>query len=81
VETHPSDPPVVARVLVAPKAALIVCVNETAADAVRRVSVDGVSVDIPVRAFGARLAVIARRGARLVTATPGDPVQVRLGGG
>jgi hypothetical protein len=72
VPTHPSDVPVAARVLLAPEAALVVCVNETAAEAVRRVTVDGASFNVPVKAYRARLALVERRTGRVLAATPGE---------
>lgn len=74
VDTHPSTVPIAARVLLAPKAALVVVVNETASDAVRRVHVDGAVFDVPVRAYRARLALIERRSGKILVATPGQPV-------
>jgi hypothetical protein len=75
VATHPSDVPVAARVLVAPKAALVVCVNEAAEDAVRRVAVDGLPLEVPVKAYGARLALIGRGDGDVLAATPGAPLR------
>jgi hypothetical protein len=70
--------PIASRVLLAPRAALIVCVNEMAEDATRRVRVDGVAFDLPVPAFGARLGLVDRQMSQLVVATPGEPI-VRAG--
>ena len=75
IQTHPSDAPVAARVLLAPRAALIVCVNETADEAVRRISVDGLPVDVPVRACGARMVLVRRGSGEVLAATPGEPVR------
>ena len=75
IQTHPSDDLVAARVLLAPKAALIVCVNETADEAVRRVSVDGMPVEVPVRACGARLALVQRNRGEVLAETPGAPIR------
>lgn len=77
VPVQPSDVPVAARVLLAPRAALVVCVNETAADAVRRVIVDGASIDVPVGAHRARMALVERRTARVLAATAGEPLEPR----
>jgi len=77
VPTHPSEVPVVARVLLAAKAALVVCVNETAADAVRRVTVDGASFDVPVKAYRARLALVERKTGRVLALTPGEALTRR----
>jgi hypothetical protein len=55
-------------------------VNETAEDAVRRVCVDGVSIDVPVRAFGARMGLVDRRKGELLAATPGAAIR-RVAGG
>jgi hypothetical protein len=74
VATQPSRVPVAARVLRAPRAALVVCVNETAEDVRRRVAVDGLALDIPVRAFGARLALIEAGSGRVLCSTPGAAI-------
>jgi hypothetical protein len=73
VETSPSDQPVTARVLRAPRAALVVCVNETAADARRRVTAFGRTLEVPVAAGRARLVLVDRAGA-VLAATPGESV-------
>jgi hypothetical protein len=77
VETHPSSVPLAARVLLAPKAAFVVCVNETATDAERIVNVDGVRLQVPVEAHGARMALVERPGGRVIRATPGEPIRQR----
>jgi hypothetical protein len=74
VATMPGEWGIAARVLAAPRAALVVVVNERPTPAKRRVVVDGRSLEVPVRALGARLAVVERRTARVLAATPGDPV-------
>ena len=66
-----------ARVLLAPKAAFVVCVNETAADVERTVSIDGVMLQVPVEAHGARMALVERPGGRVIRATPGEPIRQR----
>ncbi|HVS62719.1 MAG TPA: hypothetical protein VMT85_04340 [Thermoanaerobaculia bacterium] len=76
VETHPGDGHVAARVLRAPRASLVVVVNETAADTVRTVTIEGRSVGIPVRAGRSRLALFERGTGRLIVATAGDPIAV-----
>jgi hypothetical protein len=73
-----SQSPIASRVLLSPRAALIVIVNEMPEDAIRRVRVDGVSFDLPVSAFGARLALVDRQMSQLVAATPGEAI-VRAG--
>jgi hypothetical protein len=78
VLTDAADEPIACRVLLAPRAALIVCVNETPENARRRARVDGVAFDIPVRAFGARLALVDRQENQVVTATPGEDL-IRVG--
>ncbi len=75
VETHPTETRVAARVLLAPKAALVVCVNETPADAVREVSVDGHRMGIPVLAQRARLVLVERGTGRVIVATEGEAVR------
>ncbi len=74
VETHPAEEPVAARVLQAPRAALVVCVNDLPAPVVRRVTVDGTPWAVPVAAYGARMVLVERGASRVVCATPGDPV-------
>jgi len=69
VETHPSDEPIAARVLLAPKSALVICVNETPKDAVRTVKVDGRSLAIPVAAGRSTLTLIERASGRIVVST------------
>lgn len=74
VPTDPASTPIASRVLYAPRAALLVIVNEMAEDTVRRVRVDGVPFDVPVRALGARMALIDRQTGQLVTATRGAAI-------
>jgi hypothetical protein len=75
VRTNPSDAPVAARVLLAPKAALVVVVNETSVDARRRVTVDGNAFEIPCPAGRARMVLIAREtGELILAATPGEQI-------
>ena len=74
VPTNESDAPIAARVLLAPRAALIVCVNETASDATRVVTVDNRRVNIPVSAGRARLVLVERQTGRVVASTPGPTV-------
>jgi len=74
VRVQASSLPVAARVLCAPRAALVVCVNETPEDVRRRVVVDEVALEVPVRAYGARLVLVERQTARICAATPGEPV-------
>jgi hypothetical protein len=74
VQTHPSDTRIVARLLVAPRAVLAVCVNETAADGRRRVEVEGRAFEIPVPAGRSRLVLFARGTGQVLASTPGEPV-------
>jgi len=74
IETHPGSGGVAARILVAPKAVLVVVVNETPDAARRTLKVEGRRVVIPVAAMGARLALFERRSGRLVATTPGEPL-------
>jgi len=76
VPTHPSPLPVAARVLSSARSALLVVVNETPEDARRQLSVDGRSYLIPVRAYGARLALVDRSTHTLAAATPGDAIEL-----
>lgn len=77
IPTHPSSEPVAARVLLSSSSAFVTCVNETAEDTRRVVHVDGVAFEVPVRAFGARMAVVDRSTGKLAAATPGEPIQRR----
>jgi len=74
VATHPDDGAVATRVMVAPKAVLVVCVNEGPAAVRRRVVVEGQPVAIPVEAFRSRLALFEKGTARLLAATPGETI-------
>jgi hypothetical protein len=76
VPTHPSDAPVAARLLAAPRALLAVCVNETSEDVTRRLNVEGHTVAIPVAAGRARLVLFERGTARVLGATPGPDVRL-----
>jgi hypothetical protein len=75
VSNDASSVPVAGRVLYAPRAALLVVVNETPEDAQRRLRVDGHGYTLPVRAYGARLALVDRKARAVVAATPGDPIE------
>ncbi|HXK10569.1 MAG TPA: hypothetical protein VMT70_13045 [Vicinamibacteria bacterium] len=74
VATHPAEGGVAARVLVAPKSILVVCVNEGPSAARRRVVVEGRPVEIPVEGLRSRLALFERGTGRLLAATPGDAI-------
>ncbi len=74
VPTHPGDGGVLLRVLVAPKAVFVVCVNESPSPARRAVVVQGKTVQVPVEALRSRLALFERGTGRLVAATPGEPI-------
>lgn len=74
VATMPGDWGLAARVLGAPRAALVVVVNERPVASTRRVVVDGKALDVPVRALGARLALVERRTGRVIAATSGDAI-------
>ena len=75
VPTHPSEGGVAARVLVAPKAVLVACVNETPSASRRRVVVEGRPVEVPVEPLRSRLVLFERSSGRVVAATPGDPIR------
>ena len=70
VEVNESEIPIAARVLRAPRAALVVCVNETAADAVRTLIIDGRRIAVSVSAGRARMMVVERSTGRIVASTP-----------
>ncbi|HSO32407.1 MAG TPA: hypothetical protein VLT33_07825, partial [Labilithrix sp.] len=74
VATSPGPWGLAARALLAPRAALLVVVNERPEPAVRRVVADGHPFDVPVAALGARLVLVDRASARVVVATPGEAV-------
>jgi hypothetical protein len=74
VEADPTDSLVTTRVLVAPKAALVVLANERPSDARRRVRVGRKIYEVPVAAYGARLVLIERSTGRVLVVTPGAPV-------
>jgi hypothetical protein len=74
VPTHPAEGGVAARVLVAPKAVLVTCVNETPSAARRSVVVEGRPVAIPVPAFRSRLVLFERGTGKVLAATPGDAI-------
>jgi hypothetical protein len=74
VEANPTDSLVTTRVLLAPKAGLVVLANERPSDARRRVGVLGKTYEIPVAAYRARLVLIERSTGRVLVVTPGDPV-------
>jgi hypothetical protein len=81
VATNPAPGGVAARLLVAPRGVLAVCVNETPVDARRRMRVEGRAVEIPVAAQRSRLVLFERGTGRVVAATPGGPVaDARRGG-
>jgi hypothetical protein len=72
VETSPSGTRVAARVLEAPRAFLVVCVNETTAPARRRVRVEGRAFDVPVPALRSRLVLVERGTGRVLASTAGE---------
>jgi hypothetical protein len=74
VPTQPSDAPVAARLLSAPRALLAVCVNETSVDVARRLKVEGRTVGIPVAAGRARLVLFERGTGRVLAVTPGPGI-------
>jgi hypothetical protein len=74
VPTHPADGGVAARLLVAPKAVLVTCVNETSSPARRRVVVEGRPVEVPVEPFRSRLVLFERGSGKVLAATPGPTI-------
>jgi hypothetical protein len=75
VPTHPGEGGVAARVLIAPKVVLVVCVNEGPSAARRRVVVEGRPVEIPVEAFRSRLVAFDKGTAKVLAATPGGSIR------
>jgi hypothetical protein len=69
VQVSESDAPVVARVLRTPRAALIVCVNETSVDQVRGVVVDGHRLSVAVKAGRARMILVERESGKVLATT------------
>jgi hypothetical protein len=74
VSTQPAEGGIAARVLVAPKAVLVTCVNETRSAARRPVVVEGRPIAIPVAAFRSRLVLFERGTGKVLAATPGDAI-------
>jgi hypothetical protein len=74
VPTQPAGAGVAVRVLVAPKAVLVACVNETPVSAARRVTIEGQTLAIPVEAFRSSLVLLERGTAKLLAATPGAAI-------
>jgi hypothetical protein len=74
VELYRSEAPIATRVLRAPRATLVVCVNETPADLVRRLVVDGRTLDIPIAAGRTRLVLLDAAATRVLVASPGAAV-------
>jgi hypothetical protein len=74
VPTHPGEGGVLLRVLAAPRAVLVACVNESPAPARRAVVVEGKTVQIPVDALRSRLVLFERGTGRVLVETPGEPV-------
>ena len=73
VASQPCDSRIAASVLTTPESVLVVAVNETAADAHRRVSVAGSAFDVPVRAGRSRLVLFERSSGNVLAATDGEP--------
>ncbi|HET7291674.1 MAG TPA: hypothetical protein VFM88_04555 [Vicinamibacteria bacterium] len=73
VDVSPSDEPVTARVLRAPRAALVVCVNETPRDVRRKVRIAGRTLEVSVAAGRARLLLVDPSDGTVLAATPGEP--------
>jgi hypothetical protein len=73
-----SREPVATRVLTAPRALLVVMVNETSADIEKAVLVEGRRVTIAVQAGRSRLVLVERTTGRVLAATPGPQVTTTL---
>jgi hypothetical protein len=74
VPTHAAEDGVAVRVLPAPRAVLVACVNETPAPARRRVVVESRPVVIPVAALRSRLVLLERGTGKVLAATAGEAV-------
>lgn len=70
VEMHDSGAGVVARLLYAPRAVFGVFVNDNASNAVRRVTINGTSVHVPVRGGSSRLMLWERATGKVLAETP-----------
>jgi hypothetical protein len=75
VPTSTAADGVALRVLLAPRAALVACVNESPAPARRRVVVDGRPVVIPVAALRSRLVLLERGTGKVLAATAGEAIR------
>lgn len=75
IPTAPGEWGVAARALVAPRAVLMIVVNERPERAVRKVNADGRSFEIPVAPLGARMVLVERGTGKIVAATPGDAIK------
>jgi hypothetical protein len=75
VPVHPAADGVAVRVLRAPRAVLVACVNETPAPARRRVVLDGRPFEIPVPALRSRLVLFQRGTGAVLATTPGDGIR------
>ena len=69
VEMHPSDSDVFARLLVAPRSIFGVFINDSASDAIRRMTIAGKPVDVSVPAGRSRLVLWDRSSGRIVVQT------------
>lgn len=72
VETHPSSTGISLRLLRGPRSVLAVCVNETAVEGRRHLTVEGLGYEIAVPADRARLVLFERGTGRVLAATPGE---------
>jgi len=77
VATSPGEWGVAARALVAPRAVLLTVINERPERAVRRITADGRTFEVPVAPLGARLVAVERGTGKILAATPGDPISLR----
>ncbi len=75
VPTHPAADGVAVRVLRAPRAVLVACVNETPTPVRRPVVVDGRPVVIPVAALRSRLVLLERGTGKVLAATAGEAIR------
>jgi hypothetical protein len=73
VPVSPDDGGVVGRVLLTPKTALLIAVNERPEPAKRRLIVDGHVVELAVHARGATLAVAARQSGKILAEMAPSP--------
>ncbi|HUF17675.1 MAG TPA: hypothetical protein VMS12_06505, partial [Thermoanaerobaculia bacterium] len=72
VETSSAEGGVAASILRTGRSILVVVVNETSEDSVRRVTMDGRTIGIPVKAGRSRLVLFEKESGRIIAQTTGE---------